>query len=110
MDVKQVIQSQYLASLSMLKQAIVKCPQSVWNDPQDSDKFWFKTYHALYSAHLYLKTTGTDYVRGKKHNKLELQFYNIRHIQQHTGELYERLSAYKNIKLNWVAQRHKEKK
>jgi hypothetical protein len=25
-------------------------------------------------------------------DKLETQFYNIRHIQQHTGELYERLA------------------
>jgi hypothetical protein len=40
-------------------------------------------------------------------NKLELQLDNIRHIQQHTGELYQRLSAY-NIKLNWVSERHKD--
>ena len=36
-------------------------------------------------------------------NKLELQFYNIRHIQQHTGELYERLDAHENIELDWVS-------
>ncbi len=35
--------------------------------------------------------------------KLELQFYNIRHIQQHTGELYERLDQ-QNIKLDWVGK------
>ena len=35
-------------------------------------------------------------------NKLELQFYNIRHIQQHTGELYERLGTRANIELDWV--------
>ncbi|MEW6285814.1 MAG: hypothetical protein AB1509_06275 [Chloroflexota bacterium] len=34
-------------------------------------------------------------------NKLELQIYNIRHIQQHTGELYERLRRY-DVKLNSV--------
>jgi len=37
-------------------------------------------------------------------SKLELQFYNIRHIQQHTGELYERLGAYENIELDWVGR------
>ena len=42
-------------------------------------------------------------------NKLELQLDNIRHIQQHTGELYERLSKY-NLKLIWASQRHKESK
>ena len=37
--------------------------------------------------------------------KLELQFYNIRHIQQHAGELYERLGARENIELDWVGLR-----
>jgi hypothetical protein len=150
MNIQSVIQSQYLASLAMLKQAITKCPPDVW----DKDKFWFKAYHVLYYAHLYLKTTGRDFVRWEKRrnpqdgvpfskeeileylafvqrevadsipvmdldersgyywlpsNKLELQFYNIRHIQQHTGELYERLSTHKNVKLGWVVQRSKEK-
>jgi hypothetical protein len=35
-------------------------------------------------------------------DKLELQFYNIRHIQQHTGELYERLGAAGGPELGWV--------
>jgi hypothetical protein len=35
-------------------------------------------------------------------DKLELQFYNIRHIQQHTGELYERLGAAGGPELRWV--------
>ena len=35
-------------------------------------------------------------------NKLELQFINIRHIQQHTGELFECLGTRQNIELGWV--------
>ena len=35
-------------------------------------------------------------------NKLELQFYNIRHIQQHTGELCERLGTVGDIEVDWV--------
>ena len=36
-------------------------------------------------------------------NKLELQFINIRHIQQHTGELYETLGIRENMQeLRWV--------
>jgi hypothetical protein len=38
-------------------------------------------------------------------NKLELQLVNIRHIQQHTGELFERLDQL-DIKLDWVGARH----
>lgn len=35
-------------------------------------------------------------------NKLELQFYNIRHVQQHTGELCERLGAHGEVEVGWV--------
>ena len=34
--------------------------------------------------------------------KLELQIYTIRHIQQHAGELYERLGTRAEIELDWV--------
>jgi hypothetical protein len=37
-------------------------------------------------------------------NKLELQFYNIRHIMQHTGELCERLGAHGEIEVAWVGK------
>jgi hypothetical protein len=37
--------------------------------------------------------------------KLELQFYNIRHLQQHTGELCERLGQ-ANIDVDWVGLAH----
>jgi hypothetical protein len=151
MDIKEILQSQYFASLAMLKQAILKCPPSVWNAPQDKDKFWFKAYHTLYYAHKYLQINTRDFTPWKKHhkpltekpmtrdeileymafvegqvadrialtdleagagflgnrfNKMELQFINIRHIQQHTGELYERLGSRAAIKLDWAEQRH----
>ena len=38
-------------------------------------------------------------------NKLELQFYNIRHIQHHTGQLFDRLSAQPGIELTWVGSK-----
>ena len=34
---------------------------------------------------------------------LELHLYNLRHIQQHTGELYERLGASGLADLGWVS-------
>jgi len=37
-------------------------------------------------------------------DKLELQFFSIRHIQQHAGELYERLGSKANIEFDWVSQ------
>jgi hypothetical protein len=35
-------------------------------------------------------------------NKLELQFYNIRHLAHHTGQLSERLRTHANTGLPWV--------
>lgn len=35
-------------------------------------------------------------------NKHELQYYNIRHLQHHTGELCERLGTLAGIEINWV--------
>jgi hypothetical protein len=37
-------------------------------------------------------------------DKLELQIYNIRHIMEHTGELYERLSAKSDAEVGWVGR------
>ncbi len=36
-------------------------------------------------------------------DKLELQLYNTRHLQQHTGELMERLGARAGIDVDWVS-------
>ena len=37
--------------------------------------------------------------------KLELQFYNIRHLQQHTGELMERLGTRAHVDVDWVGMK-----
>lgn len=34
--------------------------------------------------------------------KLELQFYNIRHLTHHTGELYDRLGSRAGVELPWI--------
>ena len=157
MHAKKVIRSQYLAALEMLKQAVEKCPDALWNASKDKNKFWQVAYHALFYAHLYLQKNVSDFVPWVKHQdgfeqpgrtdgaaaaaygreeilaylaicqeevsektrtldleapsgfewlpfgKLELQIYNIRHIQQHAGELYERLGARESIDVDWVS-------
>ena len=35
-------------------------------------------------------------------NKLELQFYNIRHLQHHTGQLIERLRDAADVTISWA--------
>ena len=165
MNIPDVIISQYLAALDMLKQAITKCPDSLWNSPDDKTKFWHIAYHALFYTHLYLQDTEQTFTPWSKHRleyqflgqvpwpphaspkidepyeketvleylsfcrqvvaervpqlnleaasgfdwlpfgKLELQFYTIRHLQQHTGELMERLGTRAGVDVDWVGSR-----
>jgi hypothetical protein len=165
MDTKAVIKSQYLAALAMLRQAVERCPEALWDDHTYRNRFWHVAYHALFYTHLYLQDTLEDFrawvLHRKEHNylgavpwpphhtpvigepytrdeilayctickqqvaervdaldleagsgfdwlpfcKLELQFYNIRHIQHHTGELMERLGTHAGVDVDWVGSR-----
>lgn len=40
-----------------------------------------------------------------KFNKLELQLYNLRHLEHHVGQLADRLRAHANVGLSWVGTR-----
>jgi len=156
MNSHNVIKSQYRAALAMLRQAVKKCPDALWQDMSYKNSFWYNAYHALYFTHLYLQPAEENFVLWEKDpdgiislndrsaveaaafsradileylafcleqvdqqvpgldlaaesgfhwlpfNKLELQFYNIRHIMQHTGELCERLGAHGEIEVGWV--------
>jgi len=155
MDYRQIIRSQYLATLEMLKDAVDKCPATLWDDPADKNKFWHVAYHALFYTHLYLQPTEQDFRPWVKHrsgddlsqpadpysreevleylafcqqqvielvpqlnldaesgfdwlpmNKAELQIYTIRHLQQHAGELMERLGSRAGIDVDWVGVIH----
>ncbi len=46
--------------------------------------------------------SGFDWLPFKK---LELQLYNLRHLQQHVGELSERLGEGAQIEVGWVGSR-----
>lgn len=164
MNLHKVIQSQYLAALEMLKQAVTHCPQELWNYPEDKTRFWHIAYHAVFYAHLYVQESEHTFTPWEKHraeynflgplpwsphalpqigepytqdevleylgycqqqileivpklnlegesgfswllfSKLELQIYSIRHIQQHAGELMERLGGRAGVELDWVGR------
>ena len=73
MDYSEIIISQYQAALEMLKQTIAKCPEPVWNSPDDKTKFWHIAYHALFYTHLYLQDSEQTFIPWSKHRK-EYQF------------------------------------
>lgn len=39
-------------------------------------------------------------------SKLELQIYSIRHLQQHTGELMDRVGTRAGVEIDWVGMNH----
>jgi hypothetical protein len=157
MNLEAVVYSQYIAALAMLKQAVERCPDPLWDAENDENKFWRVAYHALFYTHLYMQKSLNDFQPWVKHwahaeemgkdaapgmpfsktevleyvaycqkqagetsavldpeapsgfdwlpmNKLELQFYNIRHLQQHVGELMERLGSRAGINVVWVSK------
>ncbi len=162
MDLNEIVKSQYLAALEMLKSAVTQCPDLLWDDASYRNRFWHTAFHALFYAHFYLQPKEEDFVPWEKHHanatslaesankleamkrpftpaeileylafvqqevlhtvdkldwdaesgfywlpfsKLELQFYSIRHIQQHTGELFERLGARGRVDVHWVGKK-----
>ena len=46
-------------------------------------------------------TSGFDWL---PFNKFELQLYNIRHIQQHAGEMFERIGSKAELEFYWVSR------
>ena len=161
MRIKEMIKSQYQASLEMLRSAIVKCPDPVWQSSEYKNQFWHIAYHVIFYTHFYLHLSEDDFVPWERHrgeyvsleglqqgveskdpytkeeilaylalcleqvenqvdaldldaesgfhwlpfDKLELQIYNIRHVQQHIGELCERLGARGDAEVYWVGMK-----
>ena len=62
-----ILTSQYLASLTMLKEAIIACPDSLWNAPEDRNKFWHVVYHTLFFTHLYAADSAESFVPWRQH-------------------------------------------
>jgi hypothetical protein len=52
-DYKNILWSQFGASIDMLENALVACPDDVWNDGTEP-AFWYITYHTLFFLDLYL--------------------------------------------------------
>lgn len=73
MELNNIIQSQFLASLAMLQKAVANCPAELWDSDKDQNKYWHIAYHALFYTHLYLQPTEGDFKPWKKHQP-ESQF------------------------------------
>jgi hypothetical protein len=149
MKLEGAVRSRNVAALKRRGEAVVRCPDGMWDAPEDQERVWFKAQHALYWTQRYLRSTDKRFVPGRLHqkpesslslstsgvleylhsveqqvfenlgaragrtnlsranavaNKLEVHLVNTRHLQQHTGELYERLGAGGHITLHWTEE------
>ena len=68
-NTRDIVKSQYHASLEMLRQAVVKCPDFLWDDPEYKNPFWRVAYHALFFTHLYLQDSLDDFAPWVKHKE-----------------------------------------
>lgn len=53
-SISSAFRSQYIAALLMLRNSIIACPETVWNDSSYGNRFWHVSYHVLYFTALYL--------------------------------------------------------
>lgn len=62
MDIRSALKFQYHAALKALREAIEKCPDAMWNDPDDrAVPFWRVGYHTLFFTHFYLQQDRRDF-------------------------------------------------
>lgn len=52
---RRILKSQYHASLAMLREAVERCPEDLWEGGDQPNAFWQVAYHVLFYTHLYLQ-------------------------------------------------------
>jgi hypothetical protein len=58
---KQLIWSQFGASIDMLRSAINACPEELWSQRNSSPGFWYLAYHTLFWLDFYLTESPDEF-------------------------------------------------
>ncbi len=58
---RDTLERQYRAAFAMLRDAIERCPDALWEDPTPTNAFWQVAYHTLFFTHLYLQPEEADF-------------------------------------------------
>lgn len=67
-ELRDVLNAQYRAALSMLRQAVHDCPDGLWRSGQGHNApYWRITFHALFFTHFYLLAHPSGLQRWPKH-------------------------------------------
>jgi hypothetical protein len=151
---KTELWKQFGASLDMFENALVKCPDNLWDD---DNRFWYNAYHTLWWTDYYLSTDPVNFMPPEPYtlgeldpagvypertytkkemvnyiehcreklrkllgnseflnlrwitdwrdfSMFEMQLYNMRHVQHHTGQLNMMLGKIDHDLPIWVSQ------
>jgi len=66
MNILEMFDRQYRASLEMLEGAVRQCPDPLWY-AGTRNRFWHVAYHALFYTHFYLQKSDKDFVPWPRH-------------------------------------------
>ena len=68
-EIREIIKSQYHASLAMLRETIERCPEELWMSTASTNAFWQIAYHAVFFAHLYMLPNDKAFRPWAEHQK-----------------------------------------
>ena len=66
---RQILTSQYEASLAMINQCVVACEPQHWEGKIANDSFRQIAYHTLFFTDLYLSPSEEKFVRRELHSR-----------------------------------------
>jgi hypothetical protein len=69
---KALLWQQTGAAIDMLENAVVACPEELWNDRSQRPEFWYVVYHTLFFLDLYSFGTVEEFVPPAPFNLDEL--------------------------------------
>jgi len=58
---KKMIWQQFGASIDMLENAILACPEALWRDRTQRPEFWYVAFHTLFFLDLYLSDSDKGF-------------------------------------------------
>jgi hypothetical protein len=70
---KNLVWQQFGASIDMLENAMLACPDELWNDVPREPRFWHITYHTLFFLDLYLSDSVETFAPPAPFTREELE-------------------------------------
>lgn len=64
-NLETVTWQQFGATIDMLENAIVACPETIWSDRSRQPEFWYMAYHTLFFLDFYLSDSSEGFTPPK---------------------------------------------